>query len=238
MRTIPAVLLALVAATPAAAQFDTAPPPPVALSGNVGVTTDYRFRGFSYSGNDPAVQATLTADHRSGAYASLFFSTLNDDEPLLRDFGPVEFDGYLGYAGEIAPRTSLDVGIAYYLYAARPRGARPSYAEAYATLGHTLGPVTAQVGTAYTPAQGRATEGFDYFYVFGGLRGTIPNTPVGLVARLGHQDFGGDYRYLEWELGGTYEVGPVTLGAAYMDTSLRDEPLGKGRLVFSAAFNF
>ena len=40
----------------------------VTASGNVAVTTDYRFRGISQSSNNPAIQGGLTFNHTSGAY--------------------------------------------------------------------------------------------------------------------------------------------------------------------------
>ncbi|CAN5770371.1 hypothetical protein BH11PSE6_BH11PSE6_09190 [soil metagenome] len=64
-----------VAAMPAAAQ-ETAPPPPITVSGSVGLVTDYRFRGVSQSDKEMAVQGGITVAHESGFYAGVWGSNL------------------------------------------------------------------------------------------------------------------------------------------------------------------
>ena len=61
------VCLAL-SATPAFAQ-ETAPPPPVTVSGSVALVSDYRFRGVSQSDEEAAIQGGITLTHESGFYA-------------------------------------------------------------------------------------------------------------------------------------------------------------------------
>ena len=68
--------IALAAATPAFAQDDTAPPKEVTVSGSVGLTNDYRFRGVSQSDENLAVQGGITITHKSGLYIGTWGSNL------------------------------------------------------------------------------------------------------------------------------------------------------------------
>ena len=65
--------------------FRALPPPRRTLSrtqsrspsrGNVSLTTDYRFRGVSLSGGDPAIQGGITATHDSGFYVGAWSSSI------------------------------------------------------------------------------------------------------------------------------------------------------------------
>ena len=66
----------LAIATPALAQDDTAPPKAVTVSGSVGLTSDYRFRGVSQSDEQLAVQGGVTISHESGIYGGFWGSNL------------------------------------------------------------------------------------------------------------------------------------------------------------------
>src|SRR3546814_12198473 len=73
--------LALLAALPAAAQ-DTAPPPPVRVTGNVTLMSEYRFRGLTQSDEAGAVQATLNLNSTTGFYVASFLSSTDDQVSL------------------------------------------------------------------------------------------------------------------------------------------------------------
>ncbi len=195
----------------------------LAVSGGVSLVSDYRFRGLSLSDEDPAVQGTINLSHDSGFYVGTWASSI-EDSPV---FGHTEVDLYAGWNREIASGTSLDVGIAYYVY---PNGedafGNSDFAEPYAKLSHTLGPVKATVGTAYAWNQS-AIGGADNLYLFGDVSAAIPSTPFTLKAHAGHTDgsLAPSGEYLDWSLGADAVVGPVTLGIAYVDTDL---PSGHG----------
>lgn len=85
-------------------------------TGNVGVFSDYLFRGISQTGGAAAVQGGLDYAHASGLYAGTWISNIN--------FGAgtqYETDFYGGYAGK-AGDVGFDVGVIQYYY----RGATPS----------------------------------------------------------------------------------------------------------------
>src|SRR3546814_16806049 len=85
--------LALLAALPAAAQ-DTAPPPPVRVTGNVTLMSEYRFRGLTQTDEAGAVQATPNLNSTTGFYVRSFISSL-DDKVSLPGLGgaKVHFNG-------------------------------------------------------------------------------------------------------------------------------------------------
>ena len=72
----PLVGLALtLMSTPAFAQDET---PAVTISGGATLVSDYRFRGISQTDKDFAVQGTFTVSHKSGFYATVWGSSIDD----------------------------------------------------------------------------------------------------------------------------------------------------------------
>lgn len=78
------------------------------FSANAALTSNYVFRGVSYSDEGPALQGGLDYAHASGAYAGLWGSTVDTGV----DTG-VEVDGYFGYAASVED-FSYDVGYINY----------------------------------------------------------------------------------------------------------------------------
>jgi len=76
------------------------------VSGSVGVLSDYRYRGYSLSDGDPALQASVAYDAANGAYAGLFGSSVRDE-----DGSGAQFIHYVGYAKRDAHGRSWDVGV-------------------------------------------------------------------------------------------------------------------------------
>jgi uncharacterized protein (TIGR02001 family) len=211
------VSTALSVATPAFAQDAASEEadPPITVTGGVTVVSDYRFRGVSFSGEDFAVQPSITLNHDSGFYVGLWGSNL-DDTPT---FGEVEVDLIAGYRTEVAPGATLDVGMTYYWY---PDGTGNSdYFEPYASISTTLGPATAKFGVAYAWDQS-AIGSDDNIYLYTDLGLGIPNTPITLVGHLGYSDgslaFGGSY--WDWAVGADISFAPLTVGVRYVDTDL------------------
>lgn len=115
------------------------------LSGNVGVVSEYLFRGLS-QGSGAAVQGGLDYAGESGFYVGTWGSTIGfGGSP-----GSTEVDVYAGFGGE-AGSIAYDIGAIYYWYSEEDEVDQPdpSYntAEVYASLG--FGPVT--VGGYFAP---------------------------------------------------------------------------------------
>lgn len=83
------------------------------ISGTVGFTNDYRFRGISQSSGDAAIQGSLDAAFDNGIYAGVWGSNV--------DFGAgedahLEVDYYVGYGADINDDFSYDISLNYYTY--------------------------------------------------------------------------------------------------------------------------
>ncbi len=224
------VLIALASAMPAAAQeaseknlplsSDIGEPTPttgpITISGNVSVVSDYRFRGISFSGGDPALQGGFDIVHESGAYVGTWGSSLDS----AGGFGELELDLYAGYSAEVADGITVDGGLLYYVYPTEDTGADTDYFEPYASVSGTLGPVGAKMGVAYAWEQD-SIGGEDNLYIYTDLSSGIPNTPFTVTAHLGYTDgvFSVDEDDTSWDysIGASATVlGGLTAGIAYV----------------------
>ena len=71
----------------------------------VGVVSDYRFRGLTLTGKDPALQAGLTVSLANGAYSNIWASTIDEYGAGPDGKGAIfEMDGTLGWAGRVGLR--------------------------------------------------------------------------------------------------------------------------------------
>ena len=204
------------------------------ITGRATATTDYRYRGISQSDGDPALQGTATLSHDSGLYGGVWASSLTDVSPA----GEVEIEYYAGFAREIGSGTDLDVGLLYTTYPDASAPGDPNYIEAYASLSHTLGPVTAEVGTFYAPEQD-SLGGDDNIYVYGDLTAGIPLTPLSVIGHLGYSSGGlaPGGNYVDWSLGIEMDQGPFRVGLSYVDSDL-DLPNADATLVASVSVGF
>jgi uncharacterized protein (TIGR02001 family) len=82
------------------------------LNANVGVTSNYVFRGITQTDDGPAVQGGIDYVHDVGFYAGAWASNV---EPIPGDKG-WETDLYLGYNFKLNPNVLFDVGYITYLY--------------------------------------------------------------------------------------------------------------------------
>lgn len=213
---------AALAATPAFAQDEEAATSGLTVSGNVALVTDYRFRGVSLSGGDPAVQGGIDLAHDSGFYIGTWASSIVGGSP----YGEMELDLYGGWAGDITPGVKLDVGLLYYVYPTGDvDGADTDYFEPYASVATTIGPVSATLGAAYAWEQD-SLGGDDNLYVYTDWSLGVPNTPITLSAHLGYTDGvlappylagSADDNGLDWSVGAsTTLIGGLSAGVSYV----------------------
>ena len=182
-----ATLLAstVLTAAPALAQDDDAAALPFTVSGNVAMTSDYRFRGVSLSAGDIAIQGGVA--HESGFYLGTWASSIQGGTP----YGEVELDVYGGWTGDVAEGVTVDVGLLYYIYPTTddPLGLDPDtdYFEPYASISTTIGPVGATLGAAYAWDQD-SLGGNDNLYIYTDWSLGVPSTPLSFTAHLGYTD--------------------------------------------------
>jgi uncharacterized protein (TIGR02001 family) len=115
-----------------------APEPDYTFSYNVGLVTDYRYRGISQSRLKPAIQGGVDFAHKSGFYLGTWASSIK----WIKDAGgnaSAEIDVYGGYKGSYND-IGYDVGILTYQYPSHKLAVSPNTTELY--IAGTMGPAT------------------------------------------------------------------------------------------------
>lgn len=217
------------AASPSFAQ-GTMVPDEITFSGYVQGVTDYRFRGLSASGGDPAVQGTINANHTSGFYAGAWASSIDDGGTDI--LGELELNLYAGWTGEVSPGFVLDAGMLRYVFPTNSFGPA-DYWEPYVSVGTTYGPLSAKVGAAYAWKQRALDTDLDgdkddNLYIYTDLSAGIPTFPVTLNAHVGWADGAQSPNFLtgkslrhnsgfDYAFGATYNVTDTfSVGASYV----------------------
>lgn len=90
-----------------------APQSPHTLTGNLGLVSDYRFRGISQTFGLPALQGGFDYSHSSGFYAGNWNSSISETAGFPN--GHLEMDFYTGYKTSTGA-VAWDVGYIYYYY--------------------------------------------------------------------------------------------------------------------------
>lgn len=228
------------------------PASPHTLTGNIGLTTDYLFRGVSQTQNGPAIQGGFDYSHASGLYLGTFASNVDWVSQGYKDNNSMEIDLYGGYKGTVGD-FGYDVGlITYYYPGDKIAGIKsPDTTEAYLagtwkflTLKYSHVVSSNFIGW-YDYANGRNSRGSNYLELNGSH--DLGNG-WGLVGHIGHQKVknvsGADYT--DWKLGVTKDIGYGVVTLAYSDTdadvpnfyTLGGEEIADGRVVLSFAKTF
>ncbi len=206
--------------TPAMAQSDDEVASDLTVSANVALTTDYRFRGVSLSGGDPALQGGFDVAHDSGFYVGTWASSIDGGAA----YGDLELDIYAGWSGNLSDAVSVDVGVLYYIYPTEDLGLDTDYIEPYASVGVNFGPAEATFGVAYAPEQD-SLGGDDNLYLYTNVGFGLPGTPLTVTGHLGYTDgslapplLAGttDDTGLDWSLGASVAQGNFEVGVAYI----------------------
>ena len=217
------------------------------VSGNVGVTTDYRFRGISQTQNSQALQGGVDYADKSGFYVGNWNSTVSS--ALYTDSIGLENDLYAGFKKEVIKGVTVDVGSYNYFYS------RPANKFNSASNTHEVyaGVATGPVSVKYSQSLG------DYFgaansknskYVQADLNLPIAkqltaNAHIGRTMVSSHKDL----NYNDIKLGATYNIAGLDVGAhvyknlglsaaAKAADTINNEKLYKNALVFSVAKSF
>ena len=112
-KTLLAVALASSLTSFGAVAADKAPEPDFSISGNFGITSDYRFRGVSQTNKGPAFQGGFDITHKSGFAAGVWGS--NVSEWTAPQGAGLETDIYASYSKEVVG-IGLSVGGISYMY--------------------------------------------------------------------------------------------------------------------------
>jgi len=199
----------------------------IVLSGDLTLVSDYRYRGYSLSDQQPALQGGLTATTSGGYYANLWVSTLDEVGQGADGQGATgEADLTPGKGIDLGP-WGLDVAVCAY-------GLAGGYVRLRCTGGRHWADWARTEGAAWAPAQDAlADQANSYVYV---QSEWAPEAwPVALQASLGYEDGAFADGKVDWSIGLSRAFGPVSLGVAYLGADAPDaDEILVGRL--SVAF--
>lgn len=199
------------------------------FTANIGITSDYRFRGQSQTQTDPAVFGGIDYVGENGLFAGVWASNVDFNDAAETY---LEVDLYAGYSFPIDDKTTGTVKVVYYAYplADYPTGAKQNdYLEFIAVIGHDFGGVTGSVEFAWSPDY--FLESGDSAEVAGSLSVPLADSflffdgGVSASGRVGYQwiddnaNFGTpDYAF--YDIGFSAKVSNVTFDLRYIDTDL------------------
>lgn len=250
-----ASLVSLAAAAPAAALAQAAATPDYTFSGNAGLFSDYRFRGYTQTGYKPAFQGGFDLAHRSGLYLGNWNSNV---EQGAFNGASLEMDFYGGYKGAVGD-LGYDVGYLYYLYPGTGALGSTKVKNGEFYVGASYGPLSAKWYYATTKffsigdgMPGVDTKGSWYLDLAGALD---LGAGWGLAAHYGYQKINDgkaagliDDSVSDYKLGVTKDLSGWLLGAAVVGTSEKmlfttarsgfTDGGGKTRLVLSVTTSF
>jgi uncharacterized protein (TIGR02001 family) len=187
------------------------------VSGNLGLTNDYRFRGISQSQNAPAVQGGIDYNHKSGFYIGNWNSSVSSS--VYANGSGVESDVYAGWKKEIVKGVTLDVGSYNYFY---PRatttaatGSNFDTQEGFAGLG--FGPVSVKysrtLGNGYFgTANAKGTQYYEANVAY-----PIAGSKISLLAHAGKTNVANNSSldYADYNVGVGYNLQGWNLAAKY-----------------------
>ena len=260
MKISPSVLspLLALAALPGIAQT-AAPAPDYTLSGNLGVFSDYRFRGISQTNKKPAIQGGIDFAHSSGLYLGNWNSNVDS---AMYNGANIEMDFYGGWKTSIEG-FGIDLGAIYYYYPGsgdNPGTFKVDNTELY--VGASFGPVSLKYNYAVSDFFGvPGTSGAYYVLLSGahdfgngfgvnasvGYQGGLKNGDPGYSSCVTEMDGQVSCSITDYKLGGTYTVDGWVLGLAYVSTNRdltagtaanRNRNIGNGTAVLSVAKSF
>jgi uncharacterized protein (TIGR02001 family) len=232
---IPIAALLALANTPAHAEDKAGEEAPsFDLSLTLGGVSDYRFRGVSLSGRDPALQGSVDVSHDSGVYAGVWASSIAKYAGTR-----AEVDAYLGWKGDVGP-VAFDLAATGYVY---PGGRNANYGEINGGISKGFGPAEVRVGVGYAPAQ-RNIGSDDNLYLSTDAKLAVSKrlTLTGQVGRERGSLAGPTGRKWDWGAGAEWDQGLFQLSVGYVDTNMRraldTDGNGKAGVVFNLTTGF
>ena len=230
------VAAALAAPGLAAAQATAtaAPASPHTLTGNVGLFSEYRFRGIDQTFGKPALQGGFDYAHSSGLYVGNWNSNVSEGAGFPG--ASLEMDFYGGFKKSFGD-FGLDVGFIWYMYPGSDAGATTLYSP---------------VNNAGTVHSGKVDNkeiyiggswkflSLKYYYSIDDYF-SVPESKKSNYIDLGATwDLGNGWGvnghvgqlklksvnngdYTDWKLGVTKDIGGYVFGLAYIDTNAKGD---------------
>lgn len=210
-----------------AALAQTKPPEPdYTLSANVGLITDYRYRGISQTRLKPALQGGADFSHKSGFYIGVWASSIK----WIKDAGGganAEVDVYGGYKFDAGP-VGVDVGVLTYNYDSNRLNPNADTQELY--VAGTYGPATLKYSHAVSNLFGFARSKNSGYL---DLTATFDlGDGWSIAPHIGHQTVkrNSNFSYTDYSLTGAKDFGngfSASLALVGTDTKAYTSPSGR-----------
>jgi uncharacterized protein (TIGR02001 family) len=230
------VAMALITVTAAQAQ----------VTGNLGLTSDYKFRGVSQTQNAPAVQGGIDYNHVSGLYIGNWNSSVSSQ--LYTNGAGVESDLYAGFRKQVFGNFTLDIGTMNYFYPRAGTNGNFDTNELFAGIGYKE-LITVKYSHALSDYFGTANSK-NSFYVQADAAIPLARN-LQLVAHIGHTNVANSSSldYTDYNVGLGYDLKGWNLAAKYYindnktstfmtANTVNGQKLYKDALVFSVAKSF
>jgi len=217
------------------------------VTGNLGLTSDYRFRGVSQTQNAPAVQGGVDYNHKSGFYVGNWNSSVSSD--LYTNGSGVESDLYAGFKSKFLG-FDLDVGSMNYFYPRATNGTSTNFDtnELYVAVGK--GPLTAKVSNSLSNYFGTSNSKNSQYYQADivqplgkskiSLLAHVGRTEVNNNSNLNYTDYnvGLGYNLQGWDLAAKYYTNTGTTSTFQTANTINGQRLYKDATVVSVSKSF
>lgn len=210
------------------------PTPEHSFSYNVGVTSNYLFRGISQTHGKPALQGGVDYAHSSGLYAGVWASNVSWVKQFQGD-GSTEIDFYGGFKNTIADDWTYDIGLIRYQYPGHGDKTalltNPNTTEVYGAIGWKWFTLKYSQAVSQNFIGNIATNGTSNTRGSGYLELNAAydlGDGWGISGHIGHQKVKNvnsipgvltDADYTDWNIGVTKDIGYGVVGLVYSDTN-------------------
>lgn len=203
----------------------------IEVSGNVGVYSDYLFRGYTQTDSKPAIQGGFDVNHSSGLYigtweSNVAWTTQPPGDGVSRN-NSIEMDVYGGFAKTIKS-IDADIGVLTYYYPGRDTTGATSAnsTEGYVKVSKDFGRLTAgaSVYLTLTNENWAFADSSGSQYYSGDIDIPVGKTPATVSLHVGNQQFTGtgnsDFDYTDWKVNLDYSINDTySVGAFYTGTN-------------------
>ncbi len=263
MYTLNKPLLAIALACVTASAFADAPASDYTLTANVGLTSQYVYRGITQTATNPAIQGGADFTHSSGIYLGTWGSNISWFTDVNKaSSASMEWDVYGGYKNTVGD-VGYDVGVLQYYYpgtySALPAGTvKPNTTEVYGALSYKW--VTGKLSYVVSNGLFGVANADGSYYL--DLSANVPVADTWTInAHVGNQKYTGVatagaassdslYSYVDWKLGVTKDLGTGWSATAYYTSTdakdagykilgvNNDKNLGEGHFVAAVSKTF
>lgn len=216
------------------------------VTGNLGLTSDYRFRGVSQTQNAPAVQGGIDFNHKSGFYVGNWNSSVSSQ--MYTNGAGVESDLYAGFKKDFLGFT-IDVGSYNYFYPRATNGTSTDFDTNEIFVGASKGPVSVKYSHSLSNYFGTVNSKNSGYYqidvrqpLVGKLDAVahVGRTDVNNNSNLNNTDWnvGAVYNLQGWDIAGKYYTNSNSGSSFNATNTVNGQRLYKDAFVVSVSKSF